>query len=310
MSAVLPVVHIGYARTGSTWLQQVVFPRMEGVRSAFDHGIWRDLSWKLATREDEVYFEGTLRAFVEEFEGRHAGEGHVYSQEMISGHWLDPAGTMARNAERLKRVFPEARIVLVTRRQDDIVPALYGLYTRTGGHRPLADLLDGGQLEGWKWDRSYLDYAAVAERYAGLYGREQLHVLPYELAQREPGRFLEALREICGATGYRDEAALHSRVNASFSPPAAYLLRVWNKNLVQSQFNSAPKLGARSAGVRTHQILAERVDPILRRVDWPWPSRADRRRLEELAASYAESNARLQGYCDQPLAELGYEVAA
>lgn len=302
----LPVVHIGYARTGSTWMQQIVFPRMRGVANAYDRGLWRDLSWKLATGEDEAYFDQTLRAFVAEFEGRHEGETCVFSQEMISGYWLDPRGSMERNARRLKAVFDEARIVLVVRRQDTIVPALYGLYNRTGGHRPLSDLLEGKQLEGWSWDRSYLEYDVVADRYAALYGDENLRVLPYELSQADPDAFLAALAEACGGDGYEDEGALRRRVNASFSPPTARILRAWNANLVQSQFNSSPRLGARSGAVRVHQVLNERVDPLFRRIDWPWPSRADRSRLAALAETYAESNRRLQARTPYALADLGY----
>jgi hypothetical protein len=307
----LPVVHIGYARTGSTWLQEVVFPRMHGVRSAHASDIWRSLSWKLGTAEDEGYLERTLQTFVDEFSTRAGDAALVFSQEMFSGYWLDPQRTTQRSAERVKRLFPEAKILVVTRNQDDIIRGLYGLYVRTGGHRAFRDVLDSRPIEGWHWDGGYLEYDRLVERYVELYGRERVKVLPHELARAEPARFLADLSEFCGAGGYDDyETLTQQRVNTSFSPPAAFVLRFWNRLFVRSQFNSKPSLGARSAGLRAHQILAERVDPLLRRAPWPWPLPADRRRLELLVAGYAASNARLQHQCDYPLAALGYQLGS
>jgi accessory colonization factor AcfC len=83
---VLPVVHIGYARTGSTWLQQVVFSQMDGVANASQNALWTDMSWKLAVREDEAYYHETLRTFVNEFTERNAGSTCVFSQEMIADY--------------------------------------------------------------------------------------------------------------------------------------------------------------------------------------------------------------------------------
>lgn len=305
------VVHIGFARTGSTWLQQVVFPRMQGVASAWDVGIWRDLSWKLSTADDDAYFEETLQAFVAEFAERHPLDGLVFSQELFCGRYLDPAETIGRSAERVKRVFPEARILVVPRRQDLILRALYGLYVRTGGHRPLRSVLAGEPIEGWTWDRSYLEYDAIVERWAELYGEGNVMVIPYELSRADPQRFLRDLAAFCGATGWDDFDTLAAReVNRSFSPPAAFALRTWNRLFVRSQFNSQPRFGARSSGLRVHQVLASRVDPLLRRFDWPWPSRADREALGALASSFAESNARLQQRCMYNLADFGYPLAA
>lgn len=310
MSERLPVVHIGWSRAGSKWLQEVVFPRMHRVASPWPIALWRDLTWKLGTAEDDAYYENTLRAFVHEFAVRHPDETLLYTQNEISGYYLDPPRTMWRSADRLKRLFPEAKILVVTRRQDRILPALHGLYVRTGGHRPLSDLLDGQSIEGWKWDRSYLEFDRSVGRYVELYGRENVKVLPHDLALADPDRFLRDLAAFVGTDGYDDyDAIAGSRVNSSFSPITALALRTWNRLFVKTWFNESPLLGARSSGVRMHQILNEKFDPVLRRLPLKGPSRSDREKLGAFAASYGESNARLQAYCDYPLAELGYRLA-
>jgi hypothetical protein len=308
--SVVPVVHIGYSRAGAGWLQEVVFPRMRGVKSAWPDAVWRDLAWRLVAASDRTYFEETLRTFVEEFLARAGRCVALFSQEMISGDYRDPVRTMGRSAERLKRLFPDAKVLVVTRRQDRITLGLYGVYVRTGGHRPLRDLLEGRPIEGWRWDREFLEYDRLVDRYVELYGVGSVKVIPYELVQRDPRRFLDDLSEFCGADGYDEYETLAGRVvNASFSPPAALLLRGWNRLFVHSRFNSEPVLGARSAGLRAHQVLAERVDPLLRRFEWRWPSAGDAARLRELAASYAESNRRLQERTGYQLAELGYALS-
>jgi hypothetical protein len=96
-------------------------------------------------------------------------------------------------------------------------------------------------------------------------------------------------------------------VNASSSGLSVAVLRRWNRLFVRSRYNAVPRLGARSGGNRAFAMLTRFVDPWARRL--PELNRADRTRLAEVVTHYAQSNARLQLFCEHSLAELGYVMA-
>jgi hypothetical protein len=79
---------------------------------------------------------------------------------------------------------------------------LYGLYTRTGGHRPLSAVIGERDVEGWWLRPDYLEYDTVAARYADAYGTERLHVLPYELSRTDPTRSRTSRRSTHRSTGW------------------------------------------------------------------------------------------------------------
>lgn len=304
-----PVVHVGYPRTGTTWLRNVVFPRMRGVTVRISDGLWQELAWKLSTAPDDAYRARTLETLVQEIREQAPPGPVIFGQSDLVGYYGDPETSIERSRDRLHHVFPEAKILVFIRRQPDILLALYGLYVRVGGHRPLRDVLAGQPVEGWKWYPPFLEYDRMLAAYVELYGADRVRALPYELIRTDPDLLLRELLSFCGGSGYDDyEALAGQRVNRSFSPPAAYLLRTWNGLFVQSRFNSEPRFGARSNGWRMHQLLNERIDPLLRNVGGTWPSRQDRELLDRIGRSYADSNARTAELCGFDLSALGYDM--
>jgi hypothetical protein len=296
------VVHIGYHRTGTTWLQTVVFPRMRGVETPLEP-VWSNLANNLG--RSEHYLEHTFRAFLEEV-GARGDKPLILSREAISADHNDPWASAGRNAERLKSALPDARILIVTRRQDTMLRSFHWLYVRLGGHRSFRAMLERDEIEGWRWDPRHLEYDLRVAHYVELFGRENVKVLPVELLRHDPDLYLAEISDFCGGQGYdaTTRELVRSRVNASSSVFSVAVLRRWNGLLVGSRYNSAPRLGARSSGNRAFAMLTRWVDPWARSLpDLRW---RDRRRLAEVSSQYAESNARLQGFCDHPLAQLGY----
>lgn len=296
------VVHIGYHRTGTTWLQSVVFPRMQGVELPSEP-VWSDLANNLG--RSEQFLEHTLHAFLEEVAAR-GDKPLIFSREAISADHNDPWGSAGRNAERLHRALPDARILIVTRRQDTMLRSFHWLYVRLGGHRAFRAMLDLDEIEGWRWDHRHLEYDRLVAHYVELFGRENVKVLPTELLRRNPELYLAEISDFCGGQGYDTSTRelVRTRVNASSSALSVALLRRWNRLFVRSRYNTAPRLGARRNGNRVLALLTRWVDPWARVL--PDLSRRDRKRLAEVSSRYAESNVRLQHFCEHSLAELGY----
>src|SRR3954468_17561529 len=272
------VFHIGYHRTGTTWLQTVVFPRMRGVETPVEP-VWSNLANNLG--RSEHYLEHTFQAFVEEMSGR-GDKPLILSREAISADHNDPWPSASRNAERLHRALPDARILIVTRRQDKMLRSLHWLYVRLGGHRSFRAMLDGDEIEGWRWDPRHLEYDLRVAHYVELFGRENVRVLPSELLTRNPELYLAEISDFCGGEGYdlSTRELVARRVNASSSLLSVEILRRWNRLVVRSRYNAAPRLGARSSGRRAFALLTAFVDPWARLL--PELSRRDQSRLAEV----------------------------
>src|SRR5262249_32612815 len=136
------IVHIGYPKTGSTWLQREVFPRL-GIRYGSAEPELGRLIGELA--EGEVDAEAFRRA---------RGEGPVLiSNEGLVGSMWGPVENGLRNAERLHEVVPGARIAVLVRRQDEMLRSLYAQYVNMGGTRPPEGFLAEFHPEHLEYDR-------------------------------------------------------------------------------------------------------------------------------------------------------------
>ena len=293
-----PVVHIGYHRTGSTWLQTAVLPGLRGVRTSASDPVAHDLLENLSRASDEALLESTFRAYLSE-----SDRATVFSRESLSGDWPDMWTTSWRNAERLARVVPDARILVMVRRQEVLLPSVYWLYVRLGGVASFADWA-GDRATGWRFDPRHFEYDRLVGRYVELFGRDDVAVMPYELLRRDPSRFLADVVAFCGADGVEGDPLARRGVNSGLSGPGTRVLRAWNRAFVASTLNPTPRFGARSGAGRASTLLA-RVDPLLRLV--PLPDR-DEQTIAPLLPAFAESNARLQEVCGYGLAELGYAL--
>lgn len=186
------LIHIGYPKSGSTYIQDVVFNRPEAklfkqpdmtylkTGEPFDPRLLRA---SMTPEEETSFAEHTLT---------------VVSQEKFSG-FLDgaPHGDAFQIANRLHAAYPEAKILIVTRNQRQYTLSLYcwrviqrGLETR-----PLPVFLDKlfeSQL------KHKLAYHVLAEHYIKLFGRERVKVVPVEWLSRDVARFWESLCSFSG----------------------------------------------------------------------------------------------------------------
>jgi hypothetical protein len=297
------IVHIGYHKTASTWLQLCVFPHLSRVR--YGDPILRYLLADLATAPGESFFAAPFeRVFRQTQEG--AALPVLLSDEGVSGSLWDGYGAGPRNAERLARVLPESRILVLVRRQDDMLRSIHGQYVNEGGTRPLGDFLSGGQIEGSRLSLEHLEYDKLVRLYVDLFGRDRVRVMPYEYLRAQPAKFLH---ELCAFVGSGLSGRVSARrQNRSLTVPSLWLLRAWNRLFRQSRFNRQPVVRALPGGRRARNLLQRRIDPVLRRLAGNLVSTKEDRTLEAIAARFSASNRRLQQLCAYSLTEWGYPL--
>ena len=157
------VFHIGYQRTGTTWVQKGVFPQLEDELFI---PLSRVSAYYHATKSHDligVYDDISL----DEVNGRIVLE----SEEVFSGGVFHDEIKMP---ERIAWVNPNAKIIITIRSQLTLIPSLYPLYIRKGGTSSFNDFVD--QVI----ENNKLDYYKLISCYREKFGYENVSVLFFE----------------------------------------------------------------------------------------------------------------------------------
>lgn len=141
------VLHIGLHKTATTTLQEQFFPECEGVRLFTTKDRQMKSFVEYVVKKDPLYFKS---------EDAHAiisaavsnKKINLLSNELLSGppyagaidRGLDHRSTILSN---LGKVFPEAKVILVLRRQDSLAKSFYRQYLKSGGTRSIYEYLWG-----------------------------------------------------------------------------------------------------------------------------------------------------------------------
>ncbi len=227
-----PIVHIGYHKTATTWFQKVVYPRVRNFAYVPRNRVKRAFLSASALHFDPAWTRAALEI--------DPAKPPILCEEELSGY-LHTGGLMGflskEMAQRIQQVFPDARIVIFVRSQPEMVAACYQQYLRGGGtYRPRrylwpVDSLHGAAAAPYKIPRfsfDHFDYDRLVAHYVALFGRENVHVYPYEEIQRDAAAFLA---RFAGELGLElDLAAVPTgKQNASYSRAVAMLARALNR---------------------------------------------------------------------------------
>ena len=304
------LIHIGFHKTGTTYLQHHVFQNRENHFVA---------PWTLKTGEAVQHFVLThparfdaaavRAAFLAKTTGENQALVPVISHEDLCGYPIFSRYYGHEVARRIHETFPEAKILITVREQKSALRSLYGEYVRQGGQWPIKTFLGAGQEQpGYApiCRLDHLEYDLLVDRYATLFGGEQVLVLPFEILKSDPRKFQQTVQEFAGAKsdGERD----YAREYAGFGALSLRLMRALNKVAPQPPDWNGEWLKF-PIRVRAKIKLCETLD---RFIPKHW-HRSEEDRLtafinSRTAGYFGPGNQRLQKLCSFDLASLGYEI--
>lgn len=306
------LIHIGYPKTGSTWLQRVVF----------DSGRYGLLPWGKDGSEQGAHelnctdplaldLEKPREAYRARLQPGLPPDAWVaLSGESLSGSLFSGGHNSAFNAGLLHALFPHARILVVVREQRSIILSAYGQYVKKGGLLGLDAFLTGSRnmrmpffnLRQFRYDR-------LVAHYQGLFGADQVLALPYEWIVDEPVRFIAELHRFLGIEGEIREPGKEV-LNASRDAVALVVMRRLNYLRRADPLNGYSPLATNLCRRMIDNFCARLQGPLF----VPLSSRVRRRWQRQIAAAvegtYAESNQRLAQLTGLPLAQLGYDCGS
>ncbi len=304
------LIHIGYHRTGSTWLQRVFYPIHPLLESVLSH---EEIYSKLVRPNSLVFSPLDVVAhFYDRIETvQETGKVPIISSEILCGSPFTGGRESKEIADRLFEVFPGAKILIVIREQISAITSTYKQFVHGGGPGSLGRFLDPPEYSfSFPWfapDHFYYD--RLVSHYISLYGDQNVHVLCFEELLKDKIRFYDQVLACAGIeslSGFLKETLVDfdskPAKNESLSDISISIKRFLNR-FVLSPSNPYPLLKIPHAN-RVSWSLLLRIDRLLfnRLKCRPIQKRVRR----EMGDRFAESNRRLESMIGKDLGSLGY----
>lgn len=257
------IVHVGYQKTASSFLQREVF-----LDEGLFYAPWGAPS---ALAIEHFVLRHPCRFNPEEIRDnfRHSkGRCPVVRHEKLLGYPIYGRYYVEPVIRRISKAFPEGCILLCIREQRSMILSTYFQYVRQGGTRPLREMLkDNGNrpvfyLSHFEYDLTHM----VLQRF---FDREDILVLPVELLKADKVDFVRRLSAFKGIdVPDRSKRILNKRRPAN-------ALRALNKALpnppvLPPHYADYPlRVRLRNRGVRLIDRLSDMIGIDLSRFGYP-----------------------------------------
>jgi hypothetical protein len=227
-------LHLGMPKTGTTFLQARCFPYLKGVR-------YRDQQM-MDLLDSVIYTNPTfldlqkIHQEAEDVLAKIVGESLLISHERLFGNMLMNYRDNLYLTTCLRGLFPEAKIIIVIRRQDDLVESIYKQSLQSSYHQRInrflnyrdkkfEDARDQPALP--NLDVKQLNLHKYMQTYVEQFGRDSLLVLPYELLKHDQSAFLDRLFAFLNVEPFYPEK--NSLENRSYSWLSSHLALLLNR---------------------------------------------------------------------------------
>lgn len=305
-----PLVHIGFPKALSSWMQKSLFKPEQGFLNVLD-----SLHTTIGVIDPTPFrFDESLCIrFMEEALKKHPGMDNlvpVCSAEALIGNPYCGGYNAKQNADRIKQLFPDARILLIVREQRQLMRSLYKTMIVWGMPHTIKRLLNPRDTSlAPQFNLDYLRFDLATDYYQQLFGRENVLVMPYEAFIEDPKHFTRQIFQHanCSPTAAFERLPWKKRVNKNQPLVSLYLQRLQNL-LLSSPFNYAGPLA--STEERGHQRIKRSKNNPLPAFTNNWFEDDFRQTVSSaFAGQFASSNARLQQLTGLDLAAYGYEIS-
>lgn len=305
------LIHIGFHKCGSTWLQQELFNHQGcGFTDATDE-TRQQIIMRIGMPDPLFYDPGQVAScYAGRIEAaRKAGLTMVLSHEQLSGHPSAGGRDRCMIAERLNASFPDARILIVFREQRALIRSMYSQHITAGGVESLRRWLSTpepgcGRKPSFTFE--FYEFDRLIEYYRDLFGPDRVLALPLEMLSQRPDEFTRRITGFCGRqpAGARPASARNTR--------RPQLMQLIQRPMNMLFFHNDLSPGALVHIPRFHNRWAK-LRPLFDRLSPPflerWLDRRQRRAIDENVGNrYTASNRRTQDITGLSLADLGYPV--
>lgn len=292
----MDIVHVGYQKAGSTWLQQNFFSKLPDVNTVISPPFVREIK---NVSDPKFAFNRLAKEIVKL---KKSEEINIFSSEGFIGGVLAPGnmGVWDRTCNRLKLFFPEAKIIIIIRNQHSILNSIYKHEIRMGYGYSFDSFYRNHCLFNGILDM--LDFFTIVRYYMKNF--EAVKVIPFEsLFSCET---VKGLCEFIGREDISEELDFSEKLNSGFGAWSLNITKMINarfptklqqfENLFvypRWRYSWSRKIDALErkfcSGKRKKSLISEEI-------------------REDIDRRFAESNSKLSSLINVNLTQLGYPL--
>ena len=223
-------IHLGLHKTGSTFLQKVLFKA--NAKSIGFLDVRKELlefrNYLIFTNDLEWDLSHALKLFEESVNSSSAK--CVLSEEMFCGNPFHNCMTRKMIFDRLNSLFPNAKYIIVLRNQYDLINSLYLQYVKRGGVASLAQFLSDRNDSLTFSLGTYLNYDAYLSYMVSKIGQARIKCVLYEDFLQTPRVFVSEIFNFLDVQSFDlSKIDLNFKVNKSLAYDLAPFQRFLNK---------------------------------------------------------------------------------
>ena len=300
------LVHVGYHKTGTTFLQKEVFNHAELPFNLIE----RSLIQKEIIRKNMFFFnpDQTRNLFENKFKN---GCINVVSNEAFIGSPHAGGYTSYDNFLKLKSLFPGAKILICIREQNDMILSTYKQYIKTIGTLNLNKYILPFKQSCFlpEFNLLHFCYDKLIDAYMNAFGKKNVLVLPYELIKANPEEFLKRIFEFLGLDAKEaNKVNLQKQFNAANLNLTLKAKRVYNIFFTKTREN--PR-GWFSLSRNINQPLFKSITFFEKKLGRSFQKRINEKQMKTIQkvsnGFYAQSNQKTSELIDMNLSLYGYE---
>lgn len=188
------ILHPGYPKCASTWLQNAVFTKENGFHThlpTFENEVIEQFAWT-----NPVNFDSDLikRSMLSESSDEKLYISHeaLVGDPILGNYWGFEV------AARLAAVFKPAKVLLIFREQASYIYSSWSEYVTRGGTNSIDKYaLSYKDIKGYRpvLNLDFLKYDELYRQYGHHFGRSNILFLPLELLSKDNKLFIEKLEE-------------------------------------------------------------------------------------------------------------------
>ncbi len=316
------LIHIGYPKTASSWLQETLFKDENYGFYALHDGnskTVRDVKRMALPFYETMPFDfdaEAVRTYIDRNCPLEEEKCAVISNERLSGGAFFGGYDSVDIAKRLYSVFPNARIFMMIREQFDIIISQYFQKLKKGlgqsFQRYVGKKVHDGRpsfmIDHYKYDR-------LIELYQQLFGKDKVLIYPFEALKADPFRLVNTLTRFCDLSldfnpelneKYKNQYNKHSNY---FAASATRLLGPLFLSHAVNGYSPYALPISESKGMAGLRVLRKSLGYFIPR---SWDNNLLKRQHEFLSTHFgpdyfAESNRKTEDLTGLNLKDLGYQ---
>lgn len=234
-------IHIGYHKTGTSYLQKVIFPKLDQVNFIRTEDN-RQLFWKLYHQDPLNFDVNKTKDDLQKY--MHNSKINLISNENSSGTHHYKYINNKNIADKLFNLFPRAKIIITIRNQFDFIISLYKQYISRGGTVSFKKRIgyDNGKihpsyvLHDHRVNLEMFKFNNLINYYAKKFGEENILILLFEEFCFDKHKYLGRIFDFMGIKPRLDFDDMDALINKSYGVNQVVIARIFNR-FIASQFN-------------------------------------------------------------------------